>query len=304
MLLLEDVIEEYLYHCLARGFTKKTLINKRQEYKQLKLYLKEKRGITELDCVTSFDLKAYIRSKRQSGLQPQSIVSMAKMVKAFFNWCVEEEYLVESPMKKVALPQVPKRVKDGLSIEDVQAMIDCFTFKTYLEARNKAILAMMADCGLRAIEIRQLTNKDLQDTSILINGKGNKQRMVSISPELKKVLIKFDRIKKSHFDTRLGADEPYFLNYKGNEMSHVGLYNAVQLAKERCNITKKVSPHDFRHFYSVESINQGLDIYSLSRLLGHADVSVTQRYLESMKDDALLNKSITASPLMNIKRDK
>lgn len=82
---LEDVISEYLYHCQAKGFTAKTMKNKRQELKQLKEFLTEKRGITELESITVYDLKAYVRLKQQDGLQPQSIVSMLKMVKAFFS---------------------------------------------------------------------------------------------------------------------------------------------------------------------------------------------------------------------------
>ncbi len=82
--LFEDVIEEYLYHCQAKGFTAKTMKHKKQEYKQLIIFLKEKRGITELELITVHDLKSYVRLKQNDGLQPQSIVSMFKMIKAFF----------------------------------------------------------------------------------------------------------------------------------------------------------------------------------------------------------------------------
>ncbi|MFC3882275.1 phage integrase SAM-like domain-containing protein [Bacillus songklensis] len=82
-MLLEDVLEEYLYHCQAKEYSEKTMKNKRQEYKQLKFFLKEKRAITELESITSHDLKAYLRFKQKDGLQPQSIVSMFKMIKAF-----------------------------------------------------------------------------------------------------------------------------------------------------------------------------------------------------------------------------
>ena len=70
-MLLEDVLTEYIYHCEAKGFTQKTMINKRQELKQLKRFLIEKRGITELESITVHDLKAYVRLKQKDGLQPQ-----------------------------------------------------------------------------------------------------------------------------------------------------------------------------------------------------------------------------------------
>lgn len=129
MELLENLIEEYLYHCMARGYTPKTMKNKRQEYKQMKNYLTNKRGIEQVDLITVHDLKAYVRKKQKDGLQPQSIVTMSKMIKAFFNWCVKEEYLVESSMNKVEMPKVPKKILNGFTIEEVQRRINAFTTK-------------------------------------------------------------------------------------------------------------------------------------------------------------------------------
>lgn len=86
-MLFEDVLEEYIYHCLAKGYTPKTMKNKKQEFKQLKEFLVHKRAITELESITAHDLKAYVRLKQKDGLQPQSIVTMFKIIKAFFSWC-------------------------------------------------------------------------------------------------------------------------------------------------------------------------------------------------------------------------
>ncbi|WP_419883936.1 tyrosine-type recombinase/integrase [Peribacillus sp. B-H-3] len=302
-MLFEDVLEEYMYHCQAKGYTEKTMKNKRQEYKQLKIYLKDKRAITELESITIHDLKAYVRLKQQQGLKAQSIVSMFKMIKAFFSWVEQEEYLKENIAKKVELPKVPKLVLKGFTIKEVKAMIDAFSYKSYLEVRNKAVTAMLADCGLRAMEIRGLLTENVKETSILVNGKGNKERIVFISPALKRILIKYERIKKEYFQ---GVDTTnnYFLSYTGTGISHVALDNIIKKAGQRAGIEgKRISPHSFRHFYAVQCLTSGnIDIYSLSRLLGHSDISVTQRYLHTMNDEQLLGKAVASSPLMNLKR--
>lgn len=302
LLLLEDVFKEYFYYCEAKGYTKKTLINKKQELKQLKQYLEEKRSITELEFVSVYDLKAYVRQKQIAGLQPQSIASMFKMIAAFFSWCLKEEYLQENIAKKVDTPKVPKKVLNGFTIQEVQSMIDAFSYKSYLEARNKAIIAMLADTGLRAMEIRGLDTLNVKETTILVNGKGNKERIVFISPALKRILIKYERIKKKHFNDSMTTNH-YFLSYRGTGMSHVALDSIIKKAGTRAGVEgKRVSPHTFRHFYAVTCLSESnMDVYSLSRLLGHADVSVTQRYLHSMNDDQLLNKAVASSPLMNLK---
>ncbi|MEN8699581.1 tyrosine-type recombinase/integrase [Bacillus infantis] len=300
-MLLDDVLEEYDYHCQAKGFTSKTLKNKRQEYKQLKAFLKEKRGIEELEAITLHDLRAYVRLKQKDGLQPQSIVSMFKMIRAFFSWCEKEGYLKENIAKKVELPKVPKKVLKGFTVEEVQNMIQAFSYKNYIETRNKAIIAMLADCGLRAMEIRGLSSENVKDTSILVYGKGNKERYVFISPALKRILIKYERIKKQYFMNH-DTDENYFLSYTGKGISHVALDNVIKQAGRRAGVEdKRVSPHTFRHFYAVQSLTRGnIDVYSLSRLLGHSDISITQRYLQSLSEEQLASKAISSSPLMNL----
>ncbi|QNF29633.1 tyrosine-type recombinase/integrase [Metabacillus elymi] len=304
-MLFEDVLEEYLYHCQAKGFTAKTMKNKRQEYKQLRLFLLEKRGINELENITAHDLKSYVRLKQKDGLQPQSIVSMFKMIKAFFNWCVKEGYLKENISKNVETPKVPKKILKGFTESEVQAMIDAFTYKNYFEARNKAIIAMLSDCGLRAMEIRGLETKNLKETTILVNGKGNKERYIFISPALKKILIRYERIKKEYFKDKHSYSKSYFLSYKGDQISHVGLDKVIKEAGIRVGIEdKRVSPHTFRHFFSVQCILNGIDIYTLSKLLGHSEISTTQRYLQSLEDFELIEKAMPSSPLMNIGRAK
>jgi integrase/recombinase XerD len=299
--LFEDALEEYMYHCQAKGFTPKTMKNKRQEYKQLRIYLKEKRGIQNLESITVHDLRSYVRLKQKDGLQPQSIVSMFKMIRAFFSWCEKEEYLVENIAKKVELPKVPKKVLNGFTVKEVQAMIDAFSYKNYIETRNKAIIAMLADCGLRAMEIRGVLSENVRETSILVNGKGNKERVVFISPVLKRILIKYERIKKEYFHDTKTTDN-YFLSYTGTGISHVALDNIIKKAGKRAGIEgKRISPHTFRHFYAVQCLVSGnIDVYSLSRLLGHSDISVTQTYLRTMNDEQLLDKAVSSSPLMNL----
>jgi len=299
--LLEDVLEEYMYHCRAKGFTKKTLINKNQEYRALRRFLQEKRGITELESITVHDLKAYVRSKQLDGLQAQSIVSMFKMIKAFFSWCESEGY-VENIAKKVETPKLPKKILKGFTVQDVQAMIDSFSYKDYFEARNKAIIGMLSDCGLRSMEIRSLKTVNVKESNILISGKGGKERIIFISHELKKLLIRYERIKKIHFQDKLTTDH-YFLSYTGKDISHVGLDNIVKEAGKRAKVKgKRVSPHTFRHFFTVQCTLNGIDIYTICKLLGHSNISTTENYLQSLEDIELVERAMSSSPLMNMNR--
>jgi integrase/recombinase XerD len=204
-------------------------------------------------------------------------------------------------MKMVETPKQTKKVIKTFLVEEVQRMINSFSNNDFLEIRNKLIISMLADCGLRAMEIRGLKLSDVKETTILVNGKGNKQRIVFISPVLKKMMIKYERQRKEYFEDMV-VSEHYFLTYQGSGMSNVALYNVIVEAGKRAGIEGvRCSPHTFRHFYSIQSLLSGkLDIYSLSRLLGHGDISVTQRYLQSLTDEQLIDKAVASSPLMNI----
>jgi integrase/recombinase XerD len=298
-----DAMDEYLVHCQACGYTAKTMKNKKQEYKFLSNFMTNKRGTEDklLKDIAVDDLKAYFRAKQHRGNKPQTILTTFKAVNAFFNWCVGEEYIEHNPMDKVERPRQPKLMLKGFTDDEVKAMIDSFGTKTYLEARNKAIIAMLADTGLRAIEIRTFKVKTLIDKDdIVVMGKGNKERHVPITPALKKFLIKYERQKVKYFKDFASTEENYFLNYTGGEISHTALWNIIREAGKRAVVEDaRVSPHTFRHYYAVNALLNGRDIYTLSRLLGHSDVSTTQRYLQTLDDKTLIRRGIDISPLMN-----
>ncbi|KOP82244.1 tyrosine-type recombinase/integrase [Cytobacillus solani] len=147
------------------------------------------------------------------------------------------------------------------------------------------MIAMMADCGLRAMEIGGLLSENVKETTILVNGKGGKERIVFISPALKRILIKFERLKKQNFINKYTASY-YFLTYLGSDLSHNALDDEIKLAGKRtCIEGKRVSPHTFRHFYAVQCLLSGIDLYSLSRLNNRlSELSKLASYYYSAKE--------------------
>jgi len=292
-----------MVHCKAEGLTSRTLHNKRHELGHFQRYLIEKRAITELGHITVHDMKAYFRFRQSTGLQPTSIDTIAKVVAAYMNWCVREEYLKENQMRTVEIPKIPQKVTVGFTEKEVIKMIGVYGYKTYLEARNKAVIAMLSDCGLRAMEIRGIVTDDVKENSILINGKGNKQRVVFISPTLQKILIKYERLKQQFFSDKIVSSDTYFLTYQGNKLTHMSLHNIVKDTAKKAKV-KDAHPHKFRHFYSVRMVNNGIDVFTLSKLLGHSTILVTQEYLRSMTTEEIERKAIFFSPLSNINKNK
>ena len=265
LLYLKDSIEEYIVHCKAEGLTSRTLHNKRHEFGHIQRFLIGKRAISKLELITEHDMKAYFRFRQSTGLQPTSLDIIAKVVAAYMNWCVREGFLKENQMRTVGITKIPQKVTVAFTEKEVIKMIGVYGYKTYFEARNKAVITMLADCGLRALEIRAIETDDIKENSILVYGKGNKQRVVFISPTLQKFLIKYERLKQQFFSDSIVSTDTYFLTYQGNKLTHMSLHNIVKDTAKKAKV-KKAHPHKFRHFYSVRIVNNGIDVFHFQNI--------------------------------------
>ena len=95
----------------------------------------------------------------------------------------------------------------------------------------------------------------------------------------------------------------YFLSQKGKMLTPEAIERVVKTCGREANIRKDIrcSPHTCRHYYAQAQLRNGLDVYSVSRLLGHEDIGITKRYLQSLQDEDVLSRAIKSSPLMNIR---
>lgn len=169
--------------------------------------------------------------------------------------------------------------------------------------RNKVIIAMFIDTGIRCNELCTIENANIKGNFILIHGKGNKERQVGISPLLKKLMIKHERIKEEFFRNKYNLTENYFLSRNGYMLTIEAVERIVKEAGKIANVREEIrcSPHTLRHYAAQKQLKNGLDVYSLSRILGHENITITKRYLQSMQDGDIVEMSIKTSPLMNLK---
>ena len=171
----------------------------------------------------------------------------------------------------------------------------------FLSIRNKVILLTLMDTGIRLSELTGLTEEQLKFDYIIIRGKGNKERVVPKSPLLGKWLIKYLAVRKSYFAYRIIPDN-IFLSKNGRPLTSTMIDRIVKEAGAACHVSPdiRVSAHTFRHTYAQFQLKAGLDIYSLSRLLGHENISITQTYLNGLRDKEVLQQAQHTSPLMNL----
>lgn len=128
------------------------------------------------------------------------------------------------------------------------------------------------------------------------------ERLVPISPSLGKILLKYKQKRWQYVKERYEV-EYYFLSQKGRKLTIETVENILRKCGDIARVRKEIrcSPHTCRHYYAQTQLKNGLDVYSVSRLLGHEDISITKRYLQSIQDEDVLKMAIKTSPLMNIR---
>ena len=298
---LETMLDDYLLELKLRNCSQRTIKTVRNNNMLFFNWLKSETGIVEVEQVRKTHIKGYLRHKQELGSKPTYINGILKNIRMFFNYLIREEYLEVNPVASVRFQKEEKVLIKSFSAEEVGRMIKVYGNDTFLEARNCCIIVMLFDTGIRNFELCNIRMEDIRNNSILIHGKGNKQRMVPISPYLRKCMHKYEMKRKQYTKERY-QDEFYFFSQKGKKLTIETIERIVRTCGKKAEVNKDIrcSPHTCRHTFAQLNIKNGLDIYSLSRLLGHENISITKRYLQSMTDADIIQNAMKTSPLMNL----
>lgn len=302
-MLLQDILKEFVFDCEVRKFSKRTIKGYRNNNALFFNFIGKEYGIAELEKITSAHIKWYIQFLAKKGLAETYINGILKSFRAFFKYCLQEEYITDNPCRKVSWQKEPKVIIQSFLDAEVASMLKVFDYSDYLNARNKTILAFLFDTGIRNLELCTMKHQDIKDTYITIKGKGNKERHVGKSPLLEKHIIKYERIKEYYFKDKRVTDDNFFLSRTGRPLTVEAVERVLRQAGARAGIRDEIrcSPHTCRHYFAQAQLRNGLDVYSLSRVLGHENIMITKRYLQSLQDSEIVQMSIKTSPLMNLR---
>jgi len=169
----------------------------------------------------------------------------------------------------------------------------------YLSLRDYAILTLLFETGIRCWELCCIREEDIHDDFIIINGKNHKQRVVPITPVLKKAMLRYESGKEKYFMLR-PHDAFYFLSFHGRQLTDGAVEYVLRKRGARIEGVR-VSPHTCRHFFAQQQVKMGTDLYTISRLLGHENIGITQTYLNSLRDQEVIEIAKQKSVLMNMR---
>lgn len=303
MLILQDVIKEFIFEIKLRNYSERTIKGYKNNILKFARYMENEFEIVEIEDITHIHIKSYLNFLKENGLTEVYINTILKNLRSFYKYCFTEGYCLNIALK-VGWLRERKIIIKTFYDNEIRKMMDVYNYSSYIHARNKCIMAILIDTGIRNFELCQLKITDIRETVIYIMGKGKKERVVPISPYLKKIMIKYERIREGYLKNNILHYDNYFLSYRNKPLTIEAVERIVRLCGEKANVNKNIrcSPHTCKHYFAQAQLRNGLDVYSLSRLLGHENVTITKRYLQGLKDKEVLELGMKSSPLMNLKK--
>ena len=201
-------------------------------------------------------------------------------LRSFFDYIVLEGYREDNPVKRIAIPKIGRKLPETLTTTEIDKMIKAVGLKTRHHLRNAAILETIYSCGLRVSELIDLKFSDLffKEDFIKIVGKGNKTRLVPVAQTTKEAIEDYKKIDRSRLHPDEASADFVFLNQLGKPLTRAMVFTIVRQAASLIGLSKKVSPHTFRHSFATHLLENGADLRAIQQMLGHESITTTEVY--------------------------
>jgi integrase/recombinase XerD len=288
---LDDQLQGYLDHLtIERGVAANTLSSYRRDLRRYAEHLTA-RGVEDLAAVTEADVSDFLVALRRgdpdTGVHALSAVSAARTliaVRGLHRFAVAEGVTEIDVARAVKPPTPGRRLPKSLSIDEVLALLDGAGGDSEsdgpLTLRNRALLELLYSTGARISEAvgLDIDDVDTHARSVLLRGKGGKQRLVPIGRPAVSALDAYLVRGRPDLARRGRGIPAIFLNARGGRLSRQSAWQVLQDAAERAGVTSAVSPHTLRHSFATHLLDGGADVRVVQELLGHASVTTTQIY--------------------------
>jgi len=275
-----QAIKDYKsYLKIERGLSLNSIVSYENDIISLKNYIldnKIKESPIECtpDTVNSF---IYNSSKKNS---PRSQARKISGLKSFFKFLVFEGYLKSSPMSNIESPKLGRKLPDILNVEEISQMISSINIKEKFGQRNKTIIEILYGTGIRVSELIELkiSNIFFKENLIRVLGKGDKERFVPIGLKAKKSIIDYINNDRKCQKIEESSNDILILSKYGKKITRHMIFTLIKNISKKSGITKKISPHTFRHSFASHLLKNGADLRTIQLILGHENITTTEIY--------------------------
>lgn len=271
------LVESFLrYIRYEKNLSTHTVLSYKNDLFQFKAFLETLAPGCELQQATPEQVREWIASLAEDGLAARSIARKVSSLRAFYRYLVSQSIVAGSPVTDVRVPKVRKKLPVYLRRDTMDELLDDVSYGDDLEGvRNKLIVDMFYNTGIRRAELIGLKDDDVREDEIKVTGKRNKQRLVPYGAELAELIADYRRMRR---EAGLGDAEYFFIRKDGEPLYPQLVYRVVKRALSQVCTLEKKSPHVLRHTFASVMLNNGAGLNSVKELLGHHSLASTEVY--------------------------
>ncbi len=297
---MQAAIEAYFTYLRAeRDASPHTLRNYRVDLEQFLAYLRAAAaGEPTPESVDALLIRGFFARLHGAHLAKSSMARKLATLRSFFRFLCRQGRLGSNPAKLVQAPRLPIRTTPHLSVDEVlQLLAEASGISTpaqggqtpLLRARDRAMLELFYAAGLRIGELVafNVADMDFPEGFARVRGKGRKERIVPVGREARAAIKAYLGFRETEGEPRHTESEALFLNRRGGRITTRSVSRVVLKHLLASGLGKKITPHGLRHTFATHLLNAGADLRAIQELLGHAELSTTQRYTHVGLDKVL-----------------
>lgn len=272
------MIDSFLQYIQYRkNYSSYTVLSYHNDISQFQTFLLSNYNLS-IDKAETTHIRDWMVTLRQEKQSPASINRKLSALKSFYKYLLREKQVNKNPTDGITSLKKPQKLPVFFRENEIDAAIGSHPAEEndFTEARKHIILEILYQTGIRRAELLGIKNSDFNFFSLTlrVSGKGNKERVIPISKELKEKIQSYLILKEEY----IGETSYFIVTDKGEQAYPNFIYRIVKESMGLVSTQDKRSPHVMRHSFASSLLNNGADINAVKELLGHANLSATQIY--------------------------
>lgn len=219
----------------------------------------------------------------KASLEEQSSATVARKiaaVKMYFNFLHANKIIEDNPSTVLKAPKIHNKEKEPLEAEEIKELLEAAK-----NPRDRAIISLMCNTGLRVSELVNIKLEDIKDSNIVVTGKGNKQRIVHMNATTQKYIHEYFRVRKDTIDN-------LFVSNQGTKMSPRALNNTLKVCAKRAGIEKNIHNHLMRTTAATLYLDNNIPIQNIQAMLGHEQIETTLKYAKIRNKNKMIEETM------------
>ena len=282
---IDNAIEEFInFIRVERQYSQHSITAYAKDLSELAIYIDEEKLGSNIKVVDFYVLRGFITTLYDKELSKSSIERKISTLKSFFKFLYRRGIIEDNPARMLKFPKKEKYLPNVFNVDDIFTLLDLPDKSTPMGMRDALILELLYGTGVRVSELVGLDRNavDLNGMRILVRGKGKKERIVPLAPELISLIKDYYKVMYDIVsEGRMVESDALIINRLGSRMTDRTIRRIVETYLKKAGLPLDYSPHSFRHTFATHLLEGGADLRSIQELLGHESLATTQKYTHS-----------------------